>query len=187
MGYYRNPATENAPDDLDDRDYAYFMKAGLDETYGNPEYIADPDSEGAWTDWRVLRGVAWPLEFAVIIHQSSWFTGWEDHAAKTIYRVKSRDILPNYGTTQDLSSGDNLYYRFDFTGSWVDVGLSSSSVNYMWYPRTVAGYSLTLFHESNSKYVDNSEPTNFHFGVFYGGGIPGGDNSWHHSARFLVR
>lgn len=187
VGYYRNPATENAPDDLDDRDYAYFMKAGLDETYGNPEYVTDPDSEGAWTDWRVLRGVAWPLEFAVIIHQSPWFTGWEDHAAKTIYRVKSREVLPNYGTTQDLSSGDNLYYKFDFTGSWMDVGSSSSSVNYMWYPRTAAGYSLTLFHESNAKYVDNSEPTNFHYGVFYGSGIPGGDNSWHHSARLLVR
>jgi len=190
VGYYRNPATENAPDDLDNRDYAYFMKARNNATYGKPEYIANPDSEGAWTDWRVLSGVTWPAEFAVILDQSSWSTGWEAYTAKTIYRVKNRDIMPNYGTTQDLTTGDNLYYRFNFTvtpGGWTDVGTSSSSASYMWSPRSSGNHYLTMFHESNYKYVNNGEPTNYHYGVYYGAGIPGGNNSWYHSARLLVR
>jgi hypothetical protein len=70
VGYYRHPATDNAPADLDYRDYAYFMKARSDEKFGNPEYLADPNSPGAWTDWRVLSGVIWPVEFAVVVEVS---------------------------------------------------------------------------------------------------------------------
>jgi hypothetical protein len=187
VGYYRNPATENAPDDLDNRDYAYFMKARNNATYGKSEYIANPDSEGAWTDWRVLGGVEWPIEFAVILDQSSWSTEWEAYAAKTIYRVKNRNVMPNYGTTQDLTTGDNLYYKFNPTSGWTDVGSTSSSLTYMWYPRTSSGSYLTLFHESNRKYIDGGEPTNNQYGAYYGNGIPGGNNTWHHSAHILVR
>jgi len=187
VGYYRNPATENAPDDLGNRDYAYFMKPRNDEAYGRPEYIANPDSEGAWTDWRVLGGVTWPVEFAVILDQPSWSTGWADHNAKTIYRVKNRNVMPNYGTTQDLTTGDNLYYKWDLTTGWTDVGSNSSSFDYMWYPRSSSEQYLTLFHESNKKYIDGSEPTNYRYGVYYGSGIPGGNNTWYHSARMLVR
>lgn len=148
-GYYKQPATENAPDDLDNRDYAYFMKARNNEAYGRPEFIANPDSEGAWTDWRILSGVTWPVEFAVILDQQPWSTGWDDYRAKVIYRVKNRNIMPNYGTEQDLTTGDNLYYKWYFTQGWTDVGSSSMSLAFAWYPYAGSQKYLILFHESN--------------------------------------
>ena len=187
VGYYRHPATENAPDDLDNRDYAYFMKARNDEAYGKPEYIANPDSEGAWTDWRVLSGIEWPIEFAVILDQPSWSTGWEAYYPMAIYMVKNRLIMPNYGTTQDLATGDNLYYKLNLTGGWTDVSSNSSSLTYMLYPRSSSGHYLSLFHESNNKYVNDGEPTNYRYGVYNGTGLVSGNNTWHHSARMLVK
>ncbi len=192
VGHYRHPATENAPDDLDNRDYAYFMKARNNEAYGKPVYIANPDSEGAWTDWRVLSGVSWPVEFAVILDQPSWSTGWEELIAKIMYRVNQREVMPNYGTTQDLVSGTNLIYRHNFStepGGWTDVGSSSASDYFYWYPCSSGNYYLTLFHVSNYFYIyhEPHEPTNYHHGVYYGAGVVGGDNTWHHSARMLVR
>ena len=186
-GYYKQPATENAPDDLDNRDYAYFMKARNNEAYGRPEFIANPDSEGAWTDWRILSGVTWPVEFAVILDQQPWSTGWDDYRAKVIYRVKNRNIMPNYGTEQDLTTGDNLYYKWYFTQGWTDVGSSSMSLAFAWYPYAGSQKYLILFHESNYKYVDGSEPTNYQRGAYYGGGVPGGNDTWYHSARMLIR
>jgi hypothetical protein len=177
----------NAPDDLDNRDYAYFMKARNNEAYGRPEYIANPDSEGAWTDWRILSGVTWPVEFAVILDQPSWSTGWDDYSAKVIYRVKNRNIMPNYGTEQDLTTGDNLYYKWYFTQGWTDVGSSSRALTFAWYPYAGSQKYLILFHESNYKYVDGSEPTNYQRGAYYGGGVPGGNDTWYHSARMLIR
>ena len=186
VGYYRHPATENAPPDLDNRDYAYFMKARNNETYGKSEYIANPNSEGAWTDWRVLSGIAWPIEFAVILDQASWSSAWEDYNAKVIYRVNSRNVMPNYGTTQDLVSGSNLYYKFSPSSGWTDVGSSSASDYYYWFPRSSGNYHLSQFHESNSKYI-GGDPTNYQYGVYYGAGIPGGNDTWYHSARLLLR
>ena len=189
VGYYRHPTTDNAPDDLDNRDYAYFMKARNNEAYGRSEYIANPDSEGAWTDWRVLGGITWPVEFAVILNQPSWSTGWEEFIAKIIFRVNQRDVMPNYGTTQDLVSGTNLIYRHNFStepGGWWDVGSSSASDHWYWYPRTSGHNYLVLFHLSNDAYK-GGEPTNNHYGVFYGVGVPGGNSTWHNSARMLVR
>ena len=186
VGYYRHPTTENAPDDLDYRDYAYFMKAQTDLAYGKPEYVANPDSEGAWTDWRVLNGVGWPIEFAIILDQTSWSSSWEGYSAKVIYRVNSRNIMPNYGTTQDLVTGSNLYYKFNFSTGWTDVGNSSSSGTYYWYPYSSGNSYLTNFIVSNYAYR-GEEPTNYHYGIYYGTGIPGGDNSWHHGGRMLIR
>lgn len=186
VGYYRHPTTENGPDDLDNRDYAYFMKAQTDLAYGRPEYISHPGSEGPWTDWRVLCGVDWPIEFSVILDQSSWSSGWEEYNAKVIYRVNSRNVMPNYGTTQDLVSGSNLYYKFNPTSGWTDVGSSSASDYYYWYPRTSGNTSLTTFHISNYLYMGGS-PTDYHYAVYYGSGIPGGNDSWHHSAHLLIR
>jgi hypothetical protein len=187
VGYYRHPTTENGPDDLDYRDYAYFMKAQTDLAYGRPEYISNPDSEGAWTDWRVLSGVEWPIEFTVILDQTTWSSGWEEYSAKAIYRVKSRDIMPNYGTSQDLLTGDNLYYKLNTSSGWTDVGTASDSDYYYWYPRTSGtNYHLSNMHVSNYLYMGGS-PSDYHYAVYYGSGIPGGNNSWHHSARMLIR
>lgn len=187
VGYYRHPATENAPADLDNRDYAYFMKARSDLAYGKPEYIANPNSEGAWTDWRVLNAVTWPIEFAVILDQPTWSSGWGEYYPMAIYRVKNRNIMPNYGTTQDLITADNLYYKLLCANSWADVGSSSYSENFYWYPQNGGNENLTNFHVSNYFYFNGSEPTNYHNGVYNGVGLVSGDNSWHHSARMLVR
>jgi len=187
VGHYRCPTTENAPDDLDNRDYAYFMKARNDLTYGKPEYIANPDSEGAWTDWRVLNAVTWPIEFAVILDQTAWSSGWEEYHPMAIYRVKNRNIMPNYGTTQDLTTTDNLYYKLLCGNFWADVGPASASGTFYWYPYNGGNEYLTTFHVSNYYYRDGSEPTNYHNGVYKGTGLVSGDNSWHHSARLLIR
>ena len=48
VGHYRHPTSRNAPIGLANRDYAYFMKARSNEAFGRPEYVGDPDSEGAW-------------------------------------------------------------------------------------------------------------------------------------------
>ena len=186
VGHYRHPATENAPDDIDNRDYAYFMKAQTDQAYGRPEYIGNPDSEGAWTDWRVLNAVEWPVEFAVILDQPSWSTGWEAYTAKVIYRVNSRDIMPNYGTVPDLVTGANLYYKFGTSDAWTDVGSSSGSDYYYWQPRSSSNNVLLYFHVSNYAYRSGS-PSDYHFGIYYGSGVPGGNNTWHHGGRLLIR
>lgn len=186
VGYYRHPTTENAPADLDNRDYAYFMKARNDQAYGKPEYIANPDSEGAWTDWRVLAGVSWPIEFANILDQTTYATWGQENNAKVIYRVKNRNIMPNYGTSQDLTTSDNLYYKNNFSFGWSDVGSSSNSETYYWYPRNSANKILSAFIVSNNFY-NGGTPSNYHYATFFGSGLVSGDDTWHHSARMFIR
>jgi hypothetical protein len=186
VGRYRHPATDNAPADLDSRDYAYFMRARSSGTHGRAEYFANPDAAGAWTDWRPLDGMGWPVEFAVVLNNGNWSDGWEATAAKTIYRVKSRDVMPNYGTVQNMLSGDNLLYKLNPADDWTDIGGNSSSGTYYWYPRDSAGRNLTLFHVSNYRYLGEGA-TNYHYTSYYGVGMPGGVNDWHYGARLLVR
>jgi hypothetical protein len=189
VGYYRHPSTENGPADLDNRDYSYFMRARTDAAYGRPSYYANPNSDGMWTDWRPLSSVHFPLEFAVLIDQGgkSFSTSWEGYQPKVIYRVRSRDVMPNYGTNQDLTTGDNLQYRVAFNNGWTDVGGNSASGIYYWYPYDSANNYLTLFHVSNYFYIDGRAPTNYHYAQYAGSGIPGGNNDWHHESRLLVR
>ncbi|MEE2756575.1 MAG: fibrinogen-like YCDxxxxGGGW domain-containing protein [Myxococcota bacterium] len=188
VGHYRHPGRSNAPADVNSRDYAYFMKARSNEAFGRPEYYGDPNSEGAWTDWRLLSGMSWPLEFAIILDQGrAYQTNWEDYNAKAIYRVKNRNIMPNYGTQQNLTSGDNLLYKLSPNNNWTDVGGSSRSGHYYWYPRHSNNNYLTLFHVSNYNYIDGRAGTDYHYSNYYGTGIPGGNNSWHHGSRMLIR
>jgi len=186
VGHYRHPATENAPADVNAGDYEYFMRARNNSTYGLPAYLANPNSAGPWTDWRVLANAAWPIEFAVLIDQASFATGWDGYATKVIYRVKNRIVMPNFGTSQDLASGDNLYYKLTPAAGWTDIGSSSESAAYDWYPRTAGELYLSLFHVSNYANMGQAATDN-HYGVYLGSGIPGGDGTWHHGARMLVR
>jgi hypothetical protein len=187
LGNYLHPSSLNAPADLDARDYAYFMRARNNAAYGRPEYYGDPNSAGPWTDWRPLANVTWPIEFAITLDNVPG-VGWGSHQAKVIYLVKNRDVMPNFGTTQDLTSGDNLYYKLNFSTGWTDVGNGSSSGYYYWYPYSASASNryLTLFHVSNYKYYNNT-PTDFHYSIYYGSGVLGGNNTWHHSGRFYVR
>ena len=51
----------------------------------------------------------------------------EDWNAKTIYRVANRNVSADYGTQQDLTSGNNLLYKFNPNDNWTDVGGASAS------------------------------------------------------------
>ena len=101
-----------------------------------------------------------------------------------VHRV---DLMPNYGTTQDLATADNAMYRFEFGMQWVDAGPGSGSPTYHWYVNAANGNHLALIHESNYLYVDGRAPDNHHYSTYYGAGMPGGDNSWCHGSRLLVR
>jgi hypothetical protein len=162
VGNYLNPSN-----------YEAYMFAQNNQTYGSG--IADPNSTTSWTDWRVLAGCTWPIEFAIILDQSTFSTGWDNYTAKVIYRVKNRFIMPHYGTTHDLSSGDNLYYKLSFTLGWTDVGTNSQSLYNTWYPCHASNKYLTLFHATNG------------YTVYYGDGVTGGNNTWYHSAKMFVR
>jgi hypothetical protein len=161
LGYYKYPAN-----------YQDFMFAGSDASYGTE--IANPNSSSAWTDWRVLAGVTWPAWFAIILDQPTYST-WGAVNAKVIQRVKSRNVMPNYGTVQDLATDDNLYYKFSFITGWTDVGASSASGTYYWYPYSSGGRQLIGFH------IDNS------YTSYYGSAVPGGNDTWYHSARLFIR
>ena len=161
VGYYKDPA-----------DYDDLMYARADGFYGTG--IADPNSSTAWTDWRVLAGVTWPIQFATVLDQET-FSTWAELNAKVIYRVKSREIMPNYGTVQDLTSGDNLYYKCSFADGYSDVNTSSSSSENYWYPVTISVKYLICFHNTSG------------YSAYYGLGVPGGNDTWHHSARLFVR
>ena len=188
VGHYRHPGRSNAPAGIASRDYAYYMQARQNTTFGRPEYVADPDSQGAWTDWRILSGMSWPLEFAIVLDQGRAYSpSWEQHAAKAIYLVKHRNIMPNYGTTQPLAAGDNLLYKLNPAANWTDVHANSRSGHYYWYPRAANNAYLTLFHVSNYAYIDGRAATDYHYSNYRGAGLPGGDNTWHHGSRMLVR
>ena len=187
VGHYRYPAYSNGPADLDKRDYCYFMKARKNQWFGKPQYLATPNSAGPWTDWRVLAGVEWPIEYAVIL-DASFATGWENRSKKVIYQVKNRNVMPNYGTSQSLTSGDNLYYKFYPKDNWTDVGSSSASGHYYWYPYVYNNaYYLTLMHASNYWYLDRRAPTDYKHTTYCGAGIPGCGNGWHHSSHLMIR
>ena len=104
-----------------------------------------------------------------------------------IYQVKNRNILPNYGTTQNLTAGNNLLYKFTPRAGWTDVGGSSASGHYYWYPYSSGNQYLSLFHVSNYQYYDGRAPTNYAYANYYGQGMPGGNNSWYHGSRLLFR
>jgi hypothetical protein len=114
------------------------------------------------------------MQFGVILDQPTYST-WGAVNAKVIYRVKNRDVMPNYGTAQDLTSNDNLYYKFNFTDGYTDVGTSSSSSNIHWYPYSAGNNYLIMFYNTSG------------YSSFYGSGVPGGDNTWYHSARMFIR
>jgi len=187
VSHYRHPAHINGPPFHENRDYALYMRARHNDFYGREEFVALPDSPGPWADWRSLNGMTWPAEFAVILDMRRFETPWDDYPRKTVYRVTSREILPNWGTSQELKPDDNLLYRFEFSDDWSDIGESSASGHYYWYPRNDQDQYLTLFHVSNYSYLDGRSPTNYHHACYYGAGVPGGNNSWHHGARLLIR
>jgi len=184
---YRHPAHVNGPPGHENRDYALYMRGRRDEAYGREEYLALPNSRGPWADWRSVAGMTWPAELAVILDMRRFETPWHHYPKKVVYRVKSRDVLPNWGTSQDLLGDDNLLYRFEFADPWTDVGESTASGTYYWYPRSERDEYLTLFHVSNYAYLDGRAPTNYHHACYYGSGVPGGNNSWHHGAHLLLR
>ena len=43
------------------------MKSRQNSTFGRPEYIGDADSRGAWTDFRPLKDMGFPVEFAMVL------------------------------------------------------------------------------------------------------------------------
>lgn len=162
IGNYINPSA-----------YEDYFYAQSNSVYGTD--IANPNSSSSWTDWRILAGVTWPAEFVMIMDRPTFSSGWESFTPKVIHRVGSRDAMPNYGTSQDLVTGDNLYYKFNCTDSWHDAGTSSSSGDTYWYPLTTGNVYLFSFTEGPG------------YTTFYGSGVPGGDNTWHHSVRLLIR
>lgn len=162
VGNYKSPAL-----------YEEYMLARSDASYGTD--VGNPNSTSPWTDWRILAGVTWPAEFVIILDRPTFSSGWEAVNAKVIHRVKNRDIMPNNGTPVNLSTDDNLYFKFSFVSGWTDVGSSSYSSDYYWYPYTSSSHHLILF-TGNGDYL-----------AYYGNGVPGGNNSWHHSARMLIR
>lgn len=153
--------------------YEDYFYAQSNSVYGTD--IANPNSSSSWTDWRILAGVTWPAEFVMIMDRPTFATGWETQSPKVIHRVKNRNIMPNYGTSQDLVTGDNLYYKFNCSDSWNDVGSTSTSNTTLWYPRTSSNTYLFLFLEGPD------------YTTYYGAGVPGGDNTWYHSVRLLIR
>ena len=188
VGHYRHPASENAVVELDGRDYSYFMRARTDEAYGSAEFFGDPNSRGTWTDWRQLNAIGFPLEFAVVLDEGiAYQAPWDGHAAKVIYKIENRDLMPNYGTEQDITAGEGVMYKLHPERPWVDLGNASSSGTYFWYPKDVNGANLTLLHVSNYAYIDNRPATNYQYSAYYGRGVPGGDDSWQHGARLWVR
>ena len=88
------------------------MKARSNQAYGRAEHVANPSSAGPWTDWRPFK-CGWPIEMAVVLDQGD-HSSRDDHVAKAMYRVKNRNIMPNYGTTQNLTAGDNLLFSAEF-------------------------------------------------------------------------
>ncbi|MBE9509497.1 MAG: hypothetical protein IMY71_01360, partial [Bacteroidetes bacterium] len=162
VGNYKYPAN-----------YEDFMYARTDASYGTD--VANPNSTSAWTDWRILAGVEWPIEFVLILDRPTFSSNWEGVSAKVIYRVNNRNVMPNSGTVQDLVSGSNLYYKFNCSSGWTDVGSSSYSGDFYWYPYTSGNQYLILFHEGNN------------YTAYFGSGVPGGSNTWNHSARMLIR
>ena len=186
VGHYAHPGNVNAPADIANRDYAYFMRAQTYATYGNAAYIGDPNSAGPWTDWRPLEGMGWPAEFAVLLDVGFFTTRWENHGRKVIYQVKNRSVMPNWSTTQNLTSADNLLYKLNFGDAWSDVGTGSASGTYYWYPYSAGNANLSLFHVSNYFYLDGRAASDYHHGNYWGSGM-GGDNSWHHASRLLMR
>ena len=132
-------------------------------------------SATAWSDWRVLANVDWPIEMAVLIDH--YYDSWGSAPAKVIYRVKSREVMPSYGQTHDLISDDNLYYQFDLGSPWLDVGSSSVSSSTTWF-----SYSST-----NQFLTGLSRGSSYIYGTLFGKGVPGGDDTWLHSSWWLVR
>ena len=164
------------------------MKARQNATFGRREYLADPDSDGALTDFRPLEHISWPIEYAIVLDQGvAYQPQWDNRSQKVIYRVKNRNIMPNYGTQQNLTAGDNLLYKFNPNDNWTDVGSSSRSGHYYWYPYSSGNAYLSLFHVSNYSYIDGRAGTDYHYSNYYGSGMPGGNNSWHHGSRMLFR
>jgi hypothetical protein len=159
VAYFKNPSN-----------YVDIFYASNNSAYGAG--APDPDSATAWSDWRVLANVDWPIEMAVVIDT---YGSWESSPAKVIYQVKSRAVMPSYGEIHDLTSGDNLYYKFTFSQNWIDVGSSSiSPINY-WSPLSSTNQYLTLLYSEDNRTT------------FYGSGIPHGYDTWYHSSWWLVR
>ena len=170
IGHYRHPTTQNAPADLAFRDYAYFMKSRTNATYGRAEYIANPNSEAPGRTSALGRLRIFPIEFAVVLE--AVLHNWDNYNAKVIYRVKNRNILPNYGTSQPIAAGDNLLFKLNPADNWQDVRSNSASRHYYWYPRNQANQYLSLFHVSNYAYLDGRAASNYHHANYYGAGIP---------------
>ena len=159
--------------------YSNFILCRNDASYGTE--VGNPDSTTTWTDWRVLANITWPIEFAFVLDQASYTSGWDTYNKKVIYRVKNRYTMPHFGVGIDMTSGDNMYYKLNCADGWSDVG-SSSVASYgtspflygYWYPYTSANnYLIMMTSQTNS--------------VYYGAGVPGGDDTWGHSARMFVR
>ncbi|MCA9547956.1 MAG: hypothetical protein KC613_26305, partial [Myxococcales bacterium] len=186
LGHYRYPGNGNAPGDIDNRDYAYYMRSRTRQAFGLEGYYGDPNSPGPWMDWRSLDGIGFPAEMAVVLDMNDFSSGWENYDRKVIYRVKTADQLPNYGTDQDLTTGDNLYWKRNPGDAWADVGGNTSSGTYYWYTRHPNDNYLVLFHASNYRYLDGRGATNHQHSAYWGAGM-GGNNSWHHSAKILIR
>jgi hypothetical protein len=134
----------------------------------------------------VLEGLSWPIEYVLLVDYT-FAPGWDSYGKKVIYRVKDRTIMPNWGTSQDLTTSDNLWYRLNPTASWIDVGSSSASGIYYWYPYTSGNGYLTLFHTSNYYYGVSSGETNYTYSNLCGSGIPGGNDNWYHGSHQLIR
>ncbi|MCD4770691.1 MAG: hypothetical protein K8R35_11055 [Bacteroidales bacterium] len=162
VGNYKYPAN-----------YEDYMFARSDASYGTD--VGNPNSVTPWTDWRILAGVTWPAEFVLILDRPTFTSGWEDINPKVIHRVNDRNVMPNYGTAYDLDNGSNLYYKFYCSSAWTDVGSASNAGDFYWFPYNSGGKYLIMFHEGNN----NS--------AYFGMGVPGGDNTWYHSARMLIR
>ena len=162
VGNYRDPAT-----------YELLMFGQNNNTQGSG--MGNPDSETAWTDFRVLQNVIWPIEYAFVLGSHVWFTGWDNHMPKIFYKVKSRRVVPHYGVAADIVSGDNLYYRFYPSENWTDIHNSSpTSVGY-WYPNRNDGKALIQLTQGSNK------------STFCGQGVAGCNGAWNWSSRQLVR
>jgi len=188
VGRYKDGASDS-PAGWHGDEYIFFMRARSDAFYGKDVNLANPNSVGAWTDWRVLASIGWPIEYVIIEDMANFSPGWEEHQRKVIYRVKNRNIMPNWGTGQDLTSGDNLWYKFYPYNNWTDVGSSSASGFYYWYPYSSGNAYLALFHcdQYATCGVGDRVNRNYNWFNYYGTGMPGGNNSWGHTSHMLVR
>ncbi len=151
-------------------DYFFAMN---NTTHGTGQ--ANPLSAGSWSDWRPLQNVTWPVETAVLIDVVGFSTGWESYSKKVIYRVKTRALMPHWGNTGSLITGDNMYYKFNTYDGWTDVGASSAYTANYWYPYSSSGNYLAMLHDTNN------------YTTYYGTGVPGGNNTWYHSSFWMVR